>query len=437
MRRALVLAVALLALASASAAWLGHASSAAPAPETDRVAQGESACQTEAALAVPDGPFVVGESFALTATARTSCPETEIGPLHISMLIQASEEMALDPDTGEHLRAEAQAAALELIEGLELEARPWIRVGIVEYNDSVNRLCALTNDVAELEECLDDLKARGDPFLAGAINEAYNVLKRGRPRGDENPNLREIIVLVGDGTNDYVDPRTPRASSALAPRQAGCDAVVEEVQEMLDESPDILIASICIGGCDQLCLRRICSSPSLIVNADTVSRLSQWLDRLIADMIGAQPPLQRLTVTMPLGPGMAYVDGSARPDPLSFEDGTLTWELQGAAASEAEILLELRPEQDGAQAVCAGATGEILDAGGSTGSFAFDCPSVDVEPGEAPTETPPPPTATATEPAPVTPTPTDEPAPTDTPETGDEPTIYLPATLKNAESDAG
>ena len=78
-----------------------------------------------------------------------------------------------------------------------------------------------------------------------------------------------------------------------------------------------------------------------------------------------------------------------------------------------------------------------MDAGGSTGSFAFDCPSVEVDPGEAPTETAPPPTATATEPAPVTPTPTDEPAPTDTPETGDEPTIYLPATLKNAESDAG
>lgn len=441
MRRALVLATALLALAASSAAWLGLASSAAPAPSAARPQQGESACTTEAGLALPGGPFAVGEAFPLTATARTSCPDAQVGPLHISLLIQASEEMARDPDTGEHLREDARNAAMELIEGLDLPGRPWIQVGITEYNDAVNGLCALTNDVEELEDCLGDLKASGDPHLSGAIQEAYNVLKRGRPRGDENPNLREMIVLVGDGTNDFVEPgRTPRAvTDPYVPTQAGCDAVVEEVQEVLDESPEMLIAAICVGGCDQLCLRQICSSPSLIVGTDTVARLSQWLDRLIADMISAAPTLQRLTLTLPLGPGMGYVEGSALPDPLSFEDGTLTWELQGAPAADVEILLELRPSEAGAQAVCEGAGGEIVDAGGATGSFAIDCPSVDVAPGEAPTETPEPATETptATEPAPgETPTPT-EPVPTATDEPGGGPTIYLPAAMKNAESQEG
>lgn len=424
-RHATLIALGLILAAAAAIASL-------PAQRAGALpAQGASPCTTERAMTAAPEAVAVGETVAVSMSARTACPAGEVGPLHIVLVIQASASMGVDSETGVHPRRDVQAALGPWLDRLKLAERPWIKVGIVEYNDAPRRLCELTNDLEDLQDCLGDLRASGLPYFNTGLKEGYNTLKRSRPREDQRAGLREVLVFVGDGTNEYIDPRTPRPPLAAAPLQGGCEPVKEEADTIKSESPDLLLAGICVGGCDSLCMRQVATSTGFVFELSRFDRFEAVIDRQIDQLTGA--PLKQVTVTHVLPEAFSLVADSAVPAPVSTDDGRLVWELRGAGASDVAIAFELEALAEGEQAVCETATGDVLDARDRTATFAFDCPTVAVEPGEAPT-------ATATEPvepSTATPSPTGVPTtpivPSATPDGGGEPTVYLPAAFDRAE----
>jgi len=397
-------------------------------------AQDTSPCTTEHAMtASPDG-VTVGDTVAVSLTATTGCPAGDVGPLHIVLVIQASASMGNDTETGIHPRRDIQAAVRPWLDRLQLAQRPWIKVGIVEFNDTPNRLCALTNDTSALQSCLGALRATGLAYFNTGLKEGYSTLKRGRPPEAQRGALRELLVVIGDGTNDYIDPRTPQPPLAAPLQGGGCEPVKEEADAIKAESPDAVLIGICAGGCDTLCMRQVATSTGFVFELARFERFEAVVDRQIEQLQGA--PLKQVTITHTLPEAFALVPDSAVPAPVSTDDGQLVWELRGASAGSLAIAFELEALTEGSHAVCESATGELIDARDRTATFTFDCPTIAVEPGEGPT-----PTATGTEavdPPTETPSPTrtaTTPAPPTSPTPGQTPaaTIYLPAAVSGAE----
>ena len=209
--------------------------------------QEASPCTVETSSVLESTEITAIETVGITFTAQTACPADGIGPLNSVFVMPASAPMARDPDTGEHPQAEMKAAALEVVDALDLDANPWVKIGVVEYNASSNQLCALTNNAAEIAGCIGSVRATGETNLVRGVSGGLTVLERGRRAAP--PSLTEVMLIFGDVTNDFSDPRTSVASAdgVAAPRQAGCDPVVEAVDEIKAESPNIVIGSRSFG----------------------------------------------------------------------------------------------------------------------------------------------------------------------------------------------
>lgn len=379
---------------------------------------------------------LVGVETPLTLTLKAGCPAGTYGPLHIALLVQASEAFARNPDTGEHLRGDVQASIKSLVERLDLPNNPWIKLGLVQYNDRSQRLCDLTNDKEELFDCIGDLAAKGETRLDTAIKEAVNVLKRGR--AGAGPGLREFVVLYSDGVNDYSDPRTTQpleVAAAMAARRpaqqptAGCDSVVKEVDEAKAENPNLTWSAVCVK-CEIACLRRIATAQQFIGDIGNPDRLYNYYDQLAGAM--GVSPLAQLDVTATLGTGFRYVAESGSPTPIEAapDGGRVAWKLLRTRDSE-RVRMKVRGVQAGpAVPLCSALTATYVDNRGGTGTLNIPCPTLALTGGAPPTAT-----ARPTDPPSATPEVQDTPVPTATPT--EAPTvpptatplraIYLPA----------
>jgi len=361
----------------------------------------EGACTVQASMSAEAAEVAAGADVGLTMNVDADCPEGNYGPLHIVLLIQASKEMANDPDAMSNPREEVRKAASDLLDRLDLANNPWIRVGIVEYNDQPNRLCSLTNDREELDDCLSSLRATGDTRLDAGIEQAGNVLLRGR--GPAGPSLQEWILIFGDGTNDYDDQRPTRSAVqvAAAPAQ-GCEPVTEAADELKTERPDLILGVVCLAaGCDRTCMRAIANPTQYIFSTDSLDRsLLTLMERNITQM-SRGGPIQEVVITNTLGSAFTYVADSGNPPPDTVTGDTLTWRWGNPDQSSFEASLRVAPTTTGEQAACASAVGTETDRAGGVTSFTFDCPTLTV----TGMVEPPSPTATATMEATVTPTP--------------------------------
>lgn len=378
--------------------------------------QEASPCTVETSSVLESTEITAIETVGITFTAQTACPADGIGPLNIVFVMQASAPMARDPDTGEHPQAEMKAAALEVVDALDLDANPWVKIGVVEYNASSNQLCALTNNAAEIAGCIGSVRATGETNLVRGVSGGLTVLERGRRAAP--PSLTEVMLIFGDVTNDFSDPRTSVASAdgVAAPRQAGCDPVVEAVDEIKAESPNIVIGTVCVGGCDVGCARRLATSSAYIFNTDRIDTLVTSLGRIMDSIRGA--PVKSVTVDVTLSDSMGYVDDSAIPG-ATVEDGHVIWEVRGAGALSAVLRMRLQPlVSGGVAAACESAEGRLVDSADRELTFALECPELTIEEADA--------TATPTlEPPTDTPAPDPEtPEPTETPTA--EPRIFMP-----------
>ncbi len=398
----------------------------APSAVFARLAAGpaqEGACTVEAGMTAEAATVMSGETLGLTMNVEADCPAGNFGPLHIVLLLQASDVMANDPNTGNNPRQEVRDAAGKLLDTLKLDENPWIQVGIVEYNEQPNRLCALTNDRDELDDCLRSLRATGDTRLDAAISEAGNVLKRGRGAGSAS--MQEWIVLFGDGSNDYRDPRTPRAQDAAlaAPMQGGCEPVKEAADELKTEVPDLIFGVVCLAtGCDRSCMRTIANPSQYVFATNDIDRnLLPQLDRTITQLKRGGP-IREVVITNTVGSAFAYVPDSASPAADAIEGDTIVWSWPNPSESSFQAMLRVEPRVAGEQPACAESGGVVIDRGGGVTAFTIDCPTIIVtgdlepptptaEPTPLPSDTPPPgetPSATVPPVATATPTPVED-----------------------------
>lgn len=419
---------------SAAALIMLAATVAVPAPSAARQLLAASPCTLAPTFEHPAAGSA-GAEIPLTLTLKAGCPAGAYGPLHIALLVEASASFARNPDTGEYLRGDVQTSIKSLIDRFDLPNNPWIKIGLVQYNDRPQKLCDLTNDKAKIVGCVDDLAAKGETRLDTSIKEAVNILKRGRPGA--GPGLREFVLLFSDGANDYTDPRTsmpPAVAAALAARNpaqqptAGCDSVVKETDAAKTENPDLIWATICVK-CELSCLRRIATSQQYMGDLTNPDRLYTYLDRT-ADQMGASP-LAQLDVTTTLGAGVTYVPESAGPPPAAVapDNDKVSWKLLRTRDSE-RIRWSVRAAAPGAEvALCASLTATFIDNRAGTGTLNIDCPTIRVTGGSPPTNTPRPTDPPSSTPE-VSETPVPSAVPTDRPTatatTSSRHDIYLP-----------
>lgn len=427
------LAAAITAAAIGALLWAGLAAG----PTAAHRLLAPSPCTLTPTFEHPAGA-AVGEDVPLTLTLKAGCPAGAYGPLHIALLVEASEAFARNPDTGEHLRGDVQTSIKSLIERLDLPNNPWIRIGLVQYNDRSQRLCDLTNDKEEILDCVDGLSAKGETRLDTALKEAVNVLKRGRPGAGAG--LREFVVLYSDGANDYTDPRTSQplevaaALAALNPAQqptAGCDSVIKEADALKVENPDVIWSAVCVK-CELACIRRIASTQQFIGDIANPDRLYNYYDQL-ANAMGASP-LAQLAVTATIGADLEYVAESGSPPPAeAAPDGSrVAWKLLRTRESE-RIRLKVRGVRaNPAAALCTAFTATFVDNRAGTGTVQIECPTIALSGGARPTNTTrPTDSPSATPEVQDTPVPTERPTvtptepPTDTPRSG----VYLPVSF--------
>ncbi len=409
-----LLAAGISILALATLVGLSTGTLSSPVSSAPRL-QAPSPCTVESSTVLESTEIGVKDTVGITFTAKSTCPADGLGPLHIVFVMQASSPMARDPDTGEHPQAEMKAAAKQVVESLGLADNPWIKVGIVEYGDGSNQLCALTNNVGEVLDCISRVKSSGETNLVRGVEGGLTTLERGRRAAP--PSLGEVMLLFGDMSNDFSDPRTSPAAvdGVAAPRQAGCDPVIEAVDEIKAESPNMVIGTVCVGGCDLTCARRIATSSGYLFNTDRIDQLITSLGRIVESVRGT--PVKSLTVDITLNDAMGYVADSAMPG-ATVEVRHVIWEVRGTGALDAVLRVRLEPlVPGGVVAACAAAEGLLVDSADRELTFALECPEITIREEEA-TSTP---TIGPTEPPSDTPDPSTPETP-ETPDPGESPT---------------
>ncbi len=120
--------------------------------------------------------LLLGEETNITLTVRALCAP-EAFPLHIVLVLDASGSMAGQKNQ------ELKAAVKQMVRELDLDERPLIQMGIVQFNSTAKALCQLTNDAGRLSSCANKVGANGGTAIDLGIREGLKVLTRGRPRG--------------------------------------------------------------------------------------------------------------------------------------------------------------------------------------------------------------------------------------------------------------
>lgn len=365
----------------------------------------ESTCVPESNKVAYPNVLLLGEETDLTLTVRALCAP-EAFPLHVVLVLDASGSMAGQKN------ADLKNAVKRMVRELNLDERPLIQMGIVEFNNIAKTLCQLTNDSGRLNSCANKVSANGGTSIDQGIREGLKVLSRGRPRGGGS-DVREIMVVLSDGGNN-----------------AGCQPVIQAANQAKGQK--VLIMSVCVGSdCDAACMRQVASSNRYFFQVNDSGAIVQAFIRIAEEVLNIN--LKRMTVTDILPPNMQLVADSVDPAPDKGDPASgLTWVTSYVPKDGITITFRVRPLETGYHPTNVQAVGQLVDNQNRSRDFTFPLPFVTVlQPFPLATPSEPPPTPTIT----PSPTPTNTvvvpptPTPTATPTRVPDP-IYLPILLR-------
>ena len=255
------LALTILAAVLLSLAGIATTTETANAEALSQAKKNESRCIVDTVRRVSPGFILRGETATVRLNATIHCPKSHPA-LHIALVLDASASMAGAPS------AEMKDAVKRFIVGLDLEKEPGRRVGIVQFNSSAKVHCELTNDTAEAEICVDAVDATGGNAMDLGINEAVQLIRKGRALAEQtNPN--EVIIVLGGSPHDEGCPPVVRAAGSA-------------------KGQGILVVAVCIGpDCDPTCLRQTASSSRYFFDvssdgdlADVLAEISDIMNRI-------------------------------------------------------------------------------------------------------------------------------------------------------------
>jgi Mg-chelatase subunit ChlD len=379
------------------------ATRAAPA----RQAPADSPCLVAAQNTAVPRILLLGETTQVTLRVRFVCP-AEAAPLHIVLVLDASGSMEGEPNR------QMQEAARKLIDLLDLRANPATMVGVVEFESSARTLCQLTNLANQARSCVNRVGTHGGTCVDCGIREGLRVLLAGRRQVMEREVLKQVMVVLSDGTNN--DGCTPVLTAA---RQA--------------KSQDILVVTVCLGdSCDAPCLRTAASARRYFFQARDAGDLARIFEAIREEVTATN--LKQLVLTNRLPADMYLVAGSVVAVPEADENlggEALAWTFDLVATDGVTVTFTLRPDEIGERATTLEAKGEFRDARDRPGRFAIPATLSYVtvlQPLPLPTDTPVSPEPSATTSGPTAPTPTAV-IPTSTPPSAVPPrmwSVYVP-----------
>ncbi len=352
-----------------------------PAPAL-RPAQGFSNCVVAVTKTVAPGSVLLGEEVTVTLGVVADCPDE--CPLHIVLVLEASENMAGSPTM------EMKAATADFVRALKLADNPSTEVGVVEYNSTATIVSQLTNNEARIVGGIRRIDARGGVRIDLGIRSGLQVLTHGR--GGLPECTKQVMIVL-----------------ARSPNVTGCDSVLRAANEA--KSQGVLLVTICFDSrCDATCMRQAATSPRWYYEAKDHSELATVFEDMRKRI--QEHLLTQLNVIDKLPDNMRYVAGSAKPAPVSLSAGgaQIAWRSYFAGTRGITYSLVVLPQQVGHHPTNEIARVDFLDQHGAAGSQTFSVPLVMVHGPASNTPampgTPATPTASGSSATPTTPQPT-------------------------------
>lgn len=344
----------ILAAAAMASIFLLAMLLAASSLPSSRAQPRDSHCETRAQRMLHPERVALGESVHVTLTFHADCwlpPD----PLHLVFVVDASESM-----NGPKLDAAVEALH-KLIRGLDLEADPNLRVGVVAFAEEVLIECDLSDDARTALACLDGLESGGSSRAERGLAAGMDMLRRGRALAP-NQVLNELLVLASDGH-----------------LQGGCDAALDRTREIRAEGA--LLITLCAGSdCDRACMLGLASSERYAIELDQAALVLQWIQRFHE----TEPrwiPLREITVTEILPTNMHVQVGRESPR-ASWNLATreLIWDTGFAPRSGLTFTFELVPLEIGLHPAGRVSTIEFRDILNRGGRWDLPIDSVQVLP---------------------------------------------------------
>ncbi|MBK7781790.1 MAG: VWA domain-containing protein [Ardenticatenia bacterium] len=286
-------------------------------------------CRVDVQQTVNPAVILLGETIEVRLILQPRCGQSAGQPLHVVLAIDTSGSMQGQPIM------QAENAARQFIEDLNLADHPSTSVGIVSFNNSAETICALTNQSKTLSGCLNKLgNARtGGTDIASGLVEAGELLKKGRKQSATRP--LAAVLLLSNGTN-----------------QAGCHPVERAASDLKRDGA--LLGTVCVGAeCDQDCMRKAASQPRFALAVTDAGQLASAFDKLRREMVDVV--LEDANITQLLSPDVTLVGVGApgEPEPRIDDDpvegASLRWKVPLLAKAGLTLTYRVRPTRLGEQ----------------------------------------------------------------------------------------
>ena len=279
------------------------------------------------------------------------CPPEAVSGADIILLIDVSKSMDLQGRLDG-----ARDAAKRFLAGLDFR---YHQAAVVGFSRGATVNQALTSDPVSLDQAIDNLSttiASNTNIFLGIDAATDHLLESGRP------NALPVIVLLTDGDPDR--PKVPEPSTA---------ALVAAERARTKRA---YIVTVGLGGfVDSLLLESIASSREDFYYAPSAIDLEKIYETIL-DVVSSLGLTDLVLRDTPSHPALRYIDGSGRPPPLVL-DKTLQWTRPSLPQNGLAYTYTLKAHTPGKHAI-GEAELRYLDADGTTRTFVFNAPEVEV-----------------------------------------------------------
>jgi Mg-chelatase subunit ChlD len=240
------------------------------------------------------------------------------------------------------------------------------QVGVVAFESSAQLSQPLTADADAVRNAIQAIPEPPAIGFSTNITSAVEAAQQELTGPRHRPDVQPVLILLSDGAHNALLAGSPISAATLA-KQAGT-----------------LIITIGLGVSGQATatLRSMASREDLYFPAPTASDLVAVYAE-VAGAVGGPATITELRVVDLLTSEVAYVAGSAQPEPSRIQGDTLFWDIATLPSGGWQASYLVRPLVTGRIATNKLAFVDYLDADGSAASRVFPEPYINVRaPGE-------------------------------------------------------
>ena len=296
----------------------------------------------------------VGERVTVTLEVGGSCPPRE-QKVDVVLVIDRSSSM-----TSDNKLQSAKDAATAFVDSIDPQL---VQVGIVAFDDVIEEVSYLTNDIALLKQAIADIQWDRGTNLVDSLEAGRRMVTSAGARADATP----AILFMTDGQHSVQNPGIGEI-----------DRVIAQVR-----SDGIVTYAVGLGrNADEDVLKRIAGDDSRYFDSPSPAQLAD-IFVTIAGRLEASVVYKSITIDDVVPDNMRYVAGSSAP-PANWDAAgrTLSWTLIDVPDTGATIQYQVEPQEAGRHPTNVEARARYVDGFDEPGEIVFPVPIVDVIPGE-------------------------------------------------------